>query len=63
MKNGNGKIQKAKTPKYSIKDYQDDNVVFDAKTNELIEATIAVMKAIGKQEKLKANGKAKISAF
>ena len=53
MKNENGKTTKTKKPKYSIKDYQDDNVVFDAKTNELIEATIAVLKAIGEQEKLK----------
>jgi hypothetical protein len=63
MKNGNGKIQKVKTPKYSIKDYQDDNVVFDKDTQARIDATIAVLKVIGKQEELKKNGKAKISAF
>jgi hypothetical protein len=62
MKNGNGKIQKVKTPKYSIKDYQDDNVVFDKQTQKLIDATVAVMKAIGKQQKSLNNGKNKIPA-
>lgn len=57
MKNGNPKIQKTKKPKYSIKDYQDDKAVFDAKSIELIEATIAVLNAIDKQEKLLKNGK------
>ncbi len=57
MKNGNGKIQKVKTPKYSIKDYQDDNVVFDKNTQARIDATIAVMKAIGKQKQSLNNGK------
>lgn len=67
MKNGNRKTengqknrtnQKAKKPKYSIKDYQDDkDVVFDAKSTELIEATIAVLNAIDKQVKRSQNGK------
>lgn len=64
MKNGNRKIQKTKQPKYSIKDYQDDkDVVFDAETQERIDATIAVLQAIDRQEKLLKNGKDKISAF
>lgn len=64
MKNGNHKIQKAKKPKYSIKDYQDDkDVVFDAETQERIDATIAVLQAIDHQEKLSKNGKNKIPAF
>ena len=58
MKNGNQKTQKTKKPKYSIKDYQDTkDVVFDAKTTKLIEATIAVLNAIDKQEKFLKNGK------
>lgn len=57
MKNGNQKIQKTKKPKYSIKDYQDDKAVFDAKSTELIEATIAVLNAIDKQERHLQNGK------
>lgn len=61
MKNGNPKTEKTpktKKPKYSIRDYQDDkDVVFDAKTTELIEATIAVLNAIDKQEKASQNGK------
>jgi hypothetical protein len=56
MKNGNLKTAKPKKPKYSIKDYQDDNVVFDKQTEKRIKATIAVLKAIGEQEKLKQNG-------
>ena len=52
MKNGNQKTQKTKKPKYSIKDYQDGQENFDAKTTELIEATIAVLNAIDKQENL-----------
>ena len=67
MKNGNQKSQKsqkAKKPKYSIRDYQDDkDVVFDAETQERIDATIAVLQAIDRQEKLKENGKAKVPAF
>ena len=64
MKNGNPKIQKTKKPKYSIKDYQaDKDIVFDAETQERIDATIAVLQAINRQEKLKENGKAKIPAF
>ena len=57
MKNGNGKTTKTTKPKYSIKDYQDDKAVFDTKTTELIEATIAVLKAIDKQENLSQHGK------
>ena len=63
MKNGNGKIQKVKKPKYSIKDYQDDNVVFDKDTQKLIDATVAVMQAIGEQQKSLKNGKNKIPSF
>lgn len=63
MKNGNKKPEKKQKPKYSIKDYQDDTVVFDKDTQELIDSTIAVLKAIDRQEKLKANGKTKIPAF
>ena len=67
MKNGNQKTQKsqkAKKPKYSIKDYQaDKDVVFDEETQARIDATIAVLQAIDRQEKLKENGKAKVPAF
>ncbi len=64
MKNENRKTQKTKKPKYSIRDYQDDkDVVFDAKTNELIEATIAVLNAIDKQVIQSQNGKRQIPAF
>ncbi len=67
MKNGNHKtekIPKTKKPKYSIRDYQDDkDVVFDKETQARIDATIAVLQAIDRDEKLKENGKAKIPAF
>lgn len=63
MKNGNRKTQKAKKPKYSIRDYQNEKEVFDAETQARIDATIAVLQAIDRQEKLKENGKAKIPAF
>jgi hypothetical protein len=63
MKKGNGKIQKVDKPKYSIKDYQDDNVVFDKDTQARIDATVAIMKAISKQRNSLNNGKNKIAAF
>lgn len=63
MKNGNRKTNKIKKPKYTIKDFRDDNAVFDKETQARIDATIAVLKAIDEQENLKANGKAKIPAF
>ena len=60
MKNGNGKTTKTTKPKYSIKDYQDDNVVFDKKTEKLIKATVDVLRAIGEQQESLKNGKNKV---
>jgi hypothetical protein len=62
MKNGNLKTIKPKKLKYSIKDYQDDNVVFDKQTEKRIKATIAVLKAIGEQQESLKNGKNKVPA-
>lgn len=57
MKNGNPKIQKAKKPKYSIKDFQTKKENFDAATRARIAATIAVLRAIDRQERHLKNDK------